>query len=143
MYLGIALPLSVKAQFVDFGASLTGVGDASIDWADYDGDNDPDLLIAGQSSDGLFTRLYRNDAGSFTVVPNTPFIPISLGKVLFGDYDGDQDPDLLLTGQQQRRKRHHPDLPKQQWHVCRYKRWHNGVESRQWPAGVILMEMAT
>ena len=90
---------SAFAQFVDIGADLTGAGDASISWGDYDGDNDLDLLIAGQTSNGIATTLYRNDNGSFVEVENTPFTGISLGEVAFGDYDGDGDPDVLLTGQ--------------------------------------------
>ena len=94
-----SLPLPASAQFTKIDAGLSGVGDAALEWVDYDVDGDLDVVITGQSSGGVITHLYRNDGGKFVRVQNTPFIPVSLGKVAFGDYDNDGDPDLLLTGQ--------------------------------------------
>ena len=87
------------AQFQDINASLTGVGDATLGWADYDLDGDADLLIAGHSGSGPLTTLYENNGNSFSAVPNLPFIHVSLGEIAWGDYDNDGDPDLLLTGE--------------------------------------------
>ncbi|RLT40928.1 MAG: DUF11 domain-containing protein, partial [Chloroflexi bacterium] len=68
-------------------------------WADYDGDGDLDLLIAGiNSSDAPVTRLYRNDSGSFTEI-NAGLMNLLSTSAAWADFDGDGDPDLLLTGQ--------------------------------------------
>ncbi len=91
--------LSSSAQpFENMNTSIPGVGDSSLDWADYDGDGDLDLLIAGKTTTGVITRLYRNDGGTFNEVANTPFIGIYLGEVAWGDFDNDNDPDLIITG---------------------------------------------
>lgn len=95
--IGLITPL--RAQFVDIGASLPGVGDAAVAWADYDSDGDLDFVIAGVSASGAVTLLYQNINGGFALVSNTPFIGISLGALAWGDYDNDNDVDLLLTGQ--------------------------------------------
>jgi len=88
-----------NAQLVDINASITSVGDASVGWADYDLDGDPDLLIAGHTGSGPLTTLYQNNNGSFSAVQNLPFIHVSLGEVAWGDYDADGDPDMVLTGE--------------------------------------------
>ena len=66
-------------------------------WADYDGDGDPDLALSGASTNGLITRVYRNDAGSLT--DSGISLPgIYYGSATWGDVDGDGDPDLLVMG---------------------------------------------
>lgn len=82
--------------FVDVSENLTSdflVADLA--WADYDGDNDLDLMIADPTS----TRLYRNDGGGFSqVVATLPSIASNQSVIAWGDYEGDGDPDLLLAG---------------------------------------------
>jgi hypothetical protein len=79
--------------------SFEGVLRSSVAFADIDGDDDPDLLITGtNSSDDPITKLYTNQDGSFSEVPNTPFPAVDRGAVAFADIDGDTDPDLVLTG---------------------------------------------
>ncbi|MEM6336817.1 MAG: FG-GAP-like repeat-containing protein, partial [Bacteroidota bacterium] len=88
-------------QFTRIEAELPGVLYGTATWSDYDGDGDPDLLIAGglygpELIEG-FTQLYRNDAGALTPV-DAGLTPIANGNAEWGDYDGDGDPDLLLAG---------------------------------------------
>jgi len=47
--------------FTNIGATLVGVSNSSLAWGDYDGDNDLDLVIAGSTSYGMASRVYRND----------------------------------------------------------------------------------
>lgn len=69
-------------------------------FADVDGDNDPDLAISGFMTGHVRTcRLYFNDGtGQFTQRPCTRVVPVSNGELAFADVDGDNDQDLLVTG---------------------------------------------
>ncbi len=70
-------------------------------WADYDGDQDLDLLlvnIAPLFDDG-FVRRYRNDGnGIFTGEDILGTLSIEQGEAQWGDYDGDGDLDILVAG---------------------------------------------
>jgi len=81
---------------------FTGVTNSSIAFADIDNDNDQDVIITGKTSDSMTsgtTKLYTNDGnGNFVEVSNNGLISIDSGSVVFGDIDGDNDKDLLLTG---------------------------------------------
>jgi hypothetical protein len=80
---------------------FSGVADASIAFADIDGDNDQDVIISGTSflPFGPSTKLYVNDGqGNFTEKTDTTFAEIANGSIAFADVDGDNDPDVLITG---------------------------------------------
>ena len=62
-------------------------------WADYDGDGDPDLLVANS---GGANRLYRNDGGALILVWSS-VATASSADAAWGDYDGDGDPDQLIA----------------------------------------------
>lgn len=76
------------------------VSRSSIAFADVDGDMDQDVLITGTDSSGLaVSKLYINDGmGSFTEMMSNSFEGVQLGSVAFADVDGDDDPDVLITG---------------------------------------------
>ena len=79
---------------------FTKVAYSSVAFADIDGDNDEDLLITGSLGANPVTRLYTNDGkGIFSVVSNTPFTRVRMGSVAFADVDGDNDQDVLISGQ--------------------------------------------
>lgn len=76
----------------------TAYGEAR--WADFDRDQDLDLLLSGLGSDGLGTTLYRNDRdGRFSPV-NADLAAVAFSSMDWTDFDGDDDLDLLLTGSQ-------------------------------------------
>lgn len=86
--------------FADTGASLTGLSGGNAAWADYDLDGDLDFIVNGISdyfTGTRVTQLYRNDGGSFTPV-NTGLPNIDGLGIAWGDYDNDNDPDILLSG---------------------------------------------
>jgi uncharacterized protein (DUF2141 family) len=88
--------------FTAVAGAFTGVYAGTLNWADYDGDGDLDLLVTGVTTTGPVgipaTRLYRNDGGGvFTSVPH-PFPNIYLGAVAWADYDKDGMLDVVVTG---------------------------------------------
>lgn len=70
-------------------------------WADFDGDQDLDLLlinIAPLTDDG-FIRRYRNDRnGVFVGEDILGALSIEHGEAQWGDYDADDDLDVLVAG---------------------------------------------
>ena len=85
-------------------SALGGVQDGDIAVADVDGDSDYDLLICGRSSPAdvntIATKLYVNDGdGNFTEDTLAVFENVFNGGVVFADVDGDDDADLLVTGE--------------------------------------------
>lgn len=85
---------------------ITAKANSSSDWADYDGDGFPDLVIMGDDGPTDFTvRIYKNNAGiSLDLVQEiNSYYPASIGgAVRFIDIDNDGDRDLIITG-------HRPD----------------------------------
>jgi hypothetical protein len=85
-------------------ASLTDVQQGTVAWGDYDNDGDLDLLLMGQLSNGAarISKIYRNDPGPngtrIFVDIAAPLIGVYYGSAAWGDYDGDGDLDILLTG---------------------------------------------
>lgn len=82
----------------DGEVELVSLHSGSADWGDYDNDGDVDLLLTGEGeNDERITQLYRNDGGSFEAVA-TDLAGIAFGQAVWGDYDRDQDMDVLLVG---------------------------------------------
>src|SRR5690606_32783013 len=86
-------------NFVDINANLHGVYQGSAAWSDFDGDGDQDLILTGNSNEQIsISRLYRNDGGGLFAEMTVELPGVSASSVAWGDYDNDNDPDLLLTG---------------------------------------------
>ena len=93
--------LTVEAQTFTQSSTLAGVWASSTTWADIDGDGDPDLLVTGLTGPAEtcspLTQLYVNQGGVLSASTDS-FENIHLGQAAFGDYDGDGDLDLALSG---------------------------------------------
>ncbi|MCB2220711.1 MAG: T9SS type A sorting domain-containing protein [Bacteroidetes bacterium] len=105
----VVLLFNVQAQIqiqfeevMPVNAPLVQASASSVAFADIDGDNDQDVLISGNYFDGtlqIVSNLYTNDgAGNFTLLSGAPFTGVRLSSVAFADIDGDNDQDLLITG---------------------------------------------
>lgn len=91
-----------NGSFTDINAGLTGVGNSSVAWGDYDNDGDLDILLSGADSDvgnyHLITKIYRNN-GNGTFTDTAVGLPgVMWSSVSWGDYDSDGDLDILLSG---------------------------------------------
>jgi len=75
------------------------VNSGSSAWADYDNDGDLDILIAGYTGIGYYSKLFRNDGNNtFTEQTSIVFEGLANGNVIWGDCDNDGDQDILMTG---------------------------------------------
>jgi predicted nucleotidyltransferase len=87
------------AAFTDSGAVLTGVNSSSAAWGDHDNDGDLDILLTGlENASTARSIVYHNDgAGSFAD-SGEMLTGVAYGGAAWGDYDNDNDLDILLTG---------------------------------------------
>jgi len=80
---------------------LQGFRYARLAWADYDGDGDIDLIVAGMSVNGNSqTRLYQNDESLLIEddINSDVVIGVHNGDIAWADYDNDGDYDLTISG---------------------------------------------
>jgi photosystem II stability/assembly factor-like uncharacterized protein len=87
--------------FTEFDSSFAPTSHAQSIWADFDGDQDLDLLLINIAplTDEGFIRRYRNDGnGIFVGEDILGSLTVEHGEVQWGDYDGDGDLDILVAG---------------------------------------------
>ncbi|MEZ5312344.1 MAG: FG-GAP-like repeat-containing protein [Thermoanaerobaculia bacterium] len=87
--------------FSEVTADLPPTYHAQSSWADFDGDQDLDLLLVHLAplTDEGFIRRYRNDGdGVFVGEEILGTLSVEHGEVQWGDYDGDGDLDILVAG---------------------------------------------
>lgn len=81
------------------GTPFTGAKIGAVAFADVNNDTFKDVIITGLNSPGTpITKLYTNSGGNFTEVVGTPFPAVSGSKVAFFDANGDNKPDVFLSG---------------------------------------------
>ncbi|MFK7971443.1 MAG: T9SS type A sorting domain-containing protein [Bacteroidia bacterium] len=91
-----------KGVFIEIlGTPFEGVSLGKLAFSDMDGDNDLDVLLMGRNaSNTLITKLYYNNGSNNFIyaagISNSATIG---GDLVFADLDGDNDSDILITGQ--------------------------------------------
>lgn len=95
--------LSVHSQdFIKMTNSIVSIDSGasrSVNWIDYDNDNDLDLFISTGYRYGDNNYLYRNDNGTFTKIYDQPLVHDSLPSdgSSWGDFNNDGLPDLCVV----------------------------------------------
>ena len=84
-------------------APASGFENSAVALGDLDADGDLDLIAAGDTtgSNDRATVLYENDgSGNFTAAPtpSSAFVDVENGTVDFGDVNGDDTLDVVVTG---------------------------------------------
>lgn len=81
------------------GVTIDSLANSSIAIGDIDNDLDEDVLICGKDLSGTYvSKIYKNDgSGNFTLTSNS-IIGTMQGDVEFGDIDGDNDIDFIISG---------------------------------------------
>lgn len=86
-------------SFSSFNTGISHFSYSTADWGDMDNDGDLDLIIAGYTSSwNTRTRIYRNNGNTFSSVYTNQIEHINSGSIDWGDYDGDNDLDILVSG---------------------------------------------
>ncbi|MGD1845488.1 MAG: T9SS type A sorting domain-containing protein [Salibacteraceae bacterium] len=84
-------------SWVEIATPFIKAQNGTVDWIDFDNDNDLDVLISGTTASGPQTATYRNDGGTFVLVDlGLPALSITTSS--WADFDGDGDQDLLISG---------------------------------------------
>lgn len=82
----------------DNNQNIEPVFHSSCVWGDYDLDGDVDLFIAGQGTNSVITKVYRNDNGILVEDTSQQLPGVSFACLSLCDYDRDRDLDLILAG---------------------------------------------
>ncbi|MEM8896697.1 MAG: FG-GAP-like repeat-containing protein [Bacteroidota bacterium] len=78
--------------------NIVPVASGDADWGDYDNDGDLDIAVMGSAqSTGANSAIYRNN-GDETFNRITIPVNVGSGELAWGDYDGDRDLDLFISG---------------------------------------------
>jgi hypothetical protein len=85
-------------HFVPVDVHIPGLKDGSVQWGDFDGDGDPDLLLTGMSDNGPVTRIYRNDRHQRFTRLNAGLPGVHFGVAKWADIDRDGDLDVIVSG---------------------------------------------
>lgn len=85
-------------NFQHIALKIPGVRDGSVEWGDYDGDGDQDLLVSGDTDQGAITKIFRNDRQNRFTEISTDFPQVAFSVARFADFNQDGKLDVLVSG---------------------------------------------
>lgn len=89
-----------NGRLTNANSQAIGVRRGKPDYADVDGDGDLDCMVIGQTAGntGSTQLLLNNGMGAFEVDTLNNFPAFFAGSIAFGDIDGDNDQDVIISG---------------------------------------------
>jgi len=87
-----------EGSFYQANTGLPGVSGAAVDIGDYNNDGFVDILLAGNSPQGLISRIYRNNGDETFTDIDADLPGVALGSARWGDLDQNGALDVMLTG---------------------------------------------
>jgi hypothetical protein len=99
-YVSLILRNEGGNMFIDIKASLSGLRYSNINWGDYDGDGDLDVLLGGSFANEIpsVAEIYRNDGNSKFTNVRANILGVRQGDLKWGDLDNDGDLDIIMNG---------------------------------------------
>ena len=99
-YISMILRNDGGNMFVDIGANLPGLRYSNINWGDYDGDGDLDLLLGGSFANEIpsVAQIFRNDGNDVFTNIHAEILGVRQGDLKWGDLDNDGDLDIIMNG---------------------------------------------
>lgn len=83
----------------DLDQNLQGVSSGSVAWGDYDNDGDMDLALSGDTGTERITKIYNNENGTLSEDTSQSISGRFRSTLAWVDYDGDEDLELIVTGE--------------------------------------------
>ncbi|HMM11169.1 MAG TPA: VCBS repeat-containing protein [Bacteroidales bacterium] len=82
----------------DIKTNLPGVRNGIALWHDVNKDGQPDILLSGQTNEGLITRIYLNNRNTFRESGQS-FPGLKYSAAAWSDFNRDGYPDFFITGE--------------------------------------------
>lgn len=86
-------------KFSSYDANILPVRDGDVAFGDFNKDGKQDILAVGENNGKLYSRIYQNINNMQFKDIQAGLIPLYGGSAQWGDYDKDNDLDILLSGE--------------------------------------------
>ena len=79
--------------------NIANVFNGAVAIADYDGDNDFDILITGRTSNSIVSKVYKNNGNFNFTEAEINLVPVYNSAALWTDLNNDSLPDIVISGE--------------------------------------------